>query len=311
MVLGFATSCFVRQPLTFGALESDFGALLIVDAKLDAGILAEVELSQIPIEMLLIDVLVDADDPTLEHGKEAFKGVGVHVAARPFKLGMIHALVLGKAAQLVMLRHVGHQPAILMHHRAQMRADAAVIERHRTDIAAALNEAKHFGVVAATAEAGRALGLARPSQFGFVSLNGLASATQWANVASRCHRQPNAVAQKPCRLHAAIEHSLNLASADAFLARAHQVNDLKPQVQGQVRGLKNGPHAHRERLFAGIAFVQARTGRLAVQTADLGVIRVPAVRTRRAIGPQCGFDKRKSGGFILKMWRGKDGLSHG
>ena len=49
------------------------------------------------------------------------------------------------------------------------------------------------------------------------------------------------MAQKPGGFHAAIQHPLNLAGADAFLAGAHQVDDLQPQMQRQMADSKMVP----------------------------------------------------------------------
>jgi hypothetical protein len=96
-----------------------------------------------------------------------------------------------------------------------------MIERHRTDIAATLNEAENLDVVSGALEAFRSPRLARPRHFGFVRFDGLAGAAQRASVSRRCHRQPNPVGQVPRGFHAALEHPLHLASGDAFLGAAH------------------------------------------------------------------------------------------
>ena len=50
------------------------------------------------------------------------------------------------------------------------------------------------------------------------------------------HGLTDAVSKKPSGFHAARKHSLDLIGGNAFLASAHQVNNLKPQMQGKVRG---------------------------------------------------------------------------
>lgn len=54
---------------------------------------------------------------------------------------------------------------------------ATVIQKGRTDIAAALNQAHDDWVVGLAAEVSRTFGFARPRQFGFVGFHDLASAT--------------------------------------------------------------------------------------------------------------------------------------
>jgi hypothetical protein len=143
-----------------------------------------------------------------------------------------------------------------------MTADAAMVHRHRSDIAAALHKAENVSVRLA-AETGE-LSFAGIGDRGFVCFYGLAGTAKLSSVRCRGHRFPNPVAKKPSGFHAAIEHPLNLARRDAFLRTVKQVDDLQPQMQGKVAILENRPHANREWLFAGIALVQARTGRLAV-----------------------------------------------
>jgi len=55
-------SCFVSQPLALDALKGDVGAVRVIEAKLGAGVLAEVEFGQVAVEMLAVDVLVNAND---------------------------------------------------------------------------------------------------------------------------------------------------------------------------------------------------------------------------------------------------------
>lgn len=63
----------IGQPLASKATQRDISALLIVDAKLGASVLPEIELGKIPVEMLAIDVLIDADKAPLEDRKEEKK----------------------------------------------------------------------------------------------------------------------------------------------------------------------------------------------------------------------------------------------
>src|SRR4051794_3070065 len=56
-----ATSCFVGQSLALDAGQRAVGAGQIVDAELGARVVSEIELGEIAVEMLFLDVLVDAD----------------------------------------------------------------------------------------------------------------------------------------------------------------------------------------------------------------------------------------------------------
>ena len=92
-----------------------------------------------------------------------------------------------------------------------------------------------------TAEIGWTFGLTGPCQFGFVSLNDLASATQRADIATGNQAKANAVAKMPSRFHAASEHPLKPARRDAFLAATKQMYRLKPEPQGKVVSSKIVP----------------------------------------------------------------------
>ena len=74
-----------------------------------------------------------------------------------------------------------------------------------------------------------------------VDFQGVPVAAHGIGTVNAVHNFADAVSEKPSGFHAAIQHALNLSGADAFLAGVHQVNDLQPQVQRQVRRLKMLP----------------------------------------------------------------------
>jgi hypothetical protein len=146
---------------------------------------------------------------------------------------------------------------------AEHEASATVIDHGRTNLTAAFDEAKKFHVVAGTMEVDWAARLARPSYFRLIGLNGFTfTAKRFCGGGS--HSRANSHSDKPCGFHAALKHPLNLSRRDAFFRAAKQVDDLEPQMQRQVRGLEDRAHADREWLLAGVALVEARTGRLAL-----------------------------------------------
>ena len=77
------------------------------------------------------------------------------------------------------------------------------------------------------------------------------------------------------------------------------MNDLKPEVQGKVAGLENGPHAHGKGLPAAIALVEARTGGFARKLPH-GLPRV-TVGANRAIRPKMRLNIRKGVRFGLEL----------
>ena len=117
------------------------------------------------------------------------------------------------------------------------------------------------------------------------------------------------MAEEPCGFHAPAEGALKLATAEMpFLLAAKQINGLKPNVQLDMAGLKNGPHADGEGLAAGVALVQADAGCFAFEGS--AIVHDPAVRADAPERPQPSFDVGEGGFFTMEMIGGKSGL-HG
>jgi hypothetical protein len=298
--LGFLMSRLIGQPFALEALQRNVGALRIIDAKFRASIHTEIKLSQISVQVLLIHVLIHADEAALEDREEPFQGVGVHIAARPFELGVIDRLVLllGRHDELVRLRAVGDQTAVLVQMFDQGTAHVAMIQVHGTDRAATLDQDEDLGRGLGIQRGPSGLaGLGRLRQIGFVGLDGLTFAADRAAVV--LYSLPDAMAQEPGGFHAAAKHSLKLPGADAFLAGAHQVDDLEPQVQRQVAGFEDGAHADSERLLAGVALAEAGPSSFPAQAADAAGL--AAMRADRAIGPEPRLNIFERSGFVLQV----------
>jgi len=164
MTLG-EINCLIREALASEALQRDFRTLYVVVAQLNASVLAEIELSQIAVQVLAIDVLIDADEATFHDRKEAFKGVHMHVTAHVFALGVIHAFMRRDWREFVVRGLVANEFAVLVDVRPQVTRNAAVIQHDRTGVSAALDKAQDDGVRALT-DARLALGLAGVGQRG-------------------------------------------------------------------------------------------------------------------------------------------------
>jgi hypothetical protein len=122
------------------------------------------------------------------------------------------------------------------------------------------------------------------------------------------HGFADAVAKKPCGLHAAAQSPMKLAGTDALFAAAHHIDGLEPVTQWHMAGLENGAHADGERLPAGIALIQTGPGGFALEFPNThGAF---AVRANRTIGPQLCFDVSESGFFAMELFGGK-GRFHG
>ncbi len=76
-VVGFVNAP-PRQPLTLDIGEHKFRAATVMHTQFDAVVVAERELVQLTLEMLLTAVLVNASEAALEHVKEAFNRIGGH-----------------------------------------------------------------------------------------------------------------------------------------------------------------------------------------------------------------------------------------
>ena len=82
-------------------------------------------------------------------------------------------------------------------------------------------------------------------------------------------------------------------------------------MQRQMRGLKDGSHAHGEGLAAFVALVEAKAGGLALHLANAFAIGIAAMRANRALRPKTALDISKSGFFGLELRSGKNGVGHG
>ena len=80
------------------------------DSQLRAVVVAEIKLRQVARQVLLVHVLVGADQSALEEAEMALQRVGVNIAAHPLELGMVDRFVLffGGHHELVRLCAIGH-----------------------------------------------------------------------------------------------------------------------------------------------------------------------------------------------------------
>lgn len=303
----FLISCPVGEPLAFDAKQSDFGALFIIDPKLGAVVLAEIKFGQIAIKVLLIDVLVNADQATFENREEAFEGVHMHVAARPLEFRVIDAFVLGDGRKLVVLCLIGNEASVRVNVATDMAHDAAMIEDHGTDHATTLDKAQDVSV--RPLALGSTLGLARIGERGFICFDGLTGAAQGTNIAAGSHGEADAMAKVPSGFHSAAQGPLKLTARNAFLARAKQMDRLQPETKRKMAILENGADLDGEGLAAAVALAEARTGGLAIQAANL-VANRPAMRADGTVGPEPGFDVLEGGSLGMEVIGGKDRIGH-
>src|SRR5439155_19228307 len=108
----------------------------------------------------------------------------------------------------------------------------------------------------------------------------------------------------------ALKGPLQLAGADPLFAAGEQVKRLEPYPHRHMALLKNRADLDVEGLAAGVAFVKADPGSLALQPADLSRVHIAAMRAFRTVRPQPRLDKGVGRFFAVKVSVGKDGL-HG
>src|SRR5438128_5172363 len=100
------------------------------------------------------------------------------------------------------------EATVLVKMLPERRANGVVIEEHRADMAAALDQAQNLSSSPFAQSPARLRRLGKERLVGFDDLTGTAD---HAGSAAVVHRQPNAVHQEPCGFHAAAERALYLA----------------------------------------------------------------------------------------------------
>jgi hypothetical protein len=123
------------------------------------------------------------------------------------------------------------------------------------------------------------------------------------------HALADPVPEEPRGFHAAIQGALDLAGSEAFLAAGHEVDDLQPHMQRDVRRLENRAHPDRERLPAGVAF--PKSGAILFAGQPTSPVQGAALRANRTVRPKPRFDIGESSGFTLELGLGKGGLHGG
>ena len=106
----------IGEPLANDTLEHRIGAVRVVVAEGDTVAVAEIELCQIALQMLLAAMLVDATHPALEDRKEAFDRIGMDAAASVLAALVVDAQVVGEflAGGLVPARLIGEEVTLRM-----------------------------------------------------------------------------------------------------------------------------------------------------------------------------------------------------
>src|SRR5208283_6028071 len=96
------------------------------------------------------------------------------------------------------------------------------------------------------------------TKYGFVDFHDAACAAHWRKAALP-HNFTNAMTHEPRGLKGNAQSAMELVGADPLLRRIKQMHRLKPKMQRDMAGFKDGSNPHSERLSAGIAFVEPNT----------------------------------------------------
>ncbi len=312
-------SRFISQPLAFDTHERALSASSVIIAGLDPVRVAEIELSQISVKVLLPAMLVDADHAALEDTIESLNGVGANgdvglmIGVSVFLARVVHNAMSRELfpKALLALGFVGHQVAFARNVLSNDWSDmllGRVLDMERASFASLFDKGKD-GVLMVS-PAWLDLDALLAADEGFINLDSAARSAERAKVAA-AHRLADTMPEKPSGFHTARKHPLNLIGRNAFLAGAHKVDNLKPKAQRKVRTLEDSSLSHSELTTAVIANVKAKASGIAMHLANTFRITISTVRANWAVRPKLALDIRESGSFIVEAGIIKGGLGHG
>ena len=109
-----STSGSVGKTLARESLDRPIGASEIIEPGLDPVAVAEIELGQIPLQVGLAHMLLNAIDAALQDGEIAFDGIGVSVVPHVFLGFVVYGQMLGIGPTNVAIDVglIGHEPAV-------------------------------------------------------------------------------------------------------------------------------------------------------------------------------------------------------
>src|SRR5579863_3415040 len=311
-------SRFISKPLSFDATKRSVGARNVVEAKLLALVIAEIELSKVAMQMLFAAMLIDAEHAAFEDAEIPFNGVGAydgisaHVVVGIFLAAMVNGFVALKFLTKlgVLNRLVSHDDVLFRRVLADDRKNIlflGALHMEGASARAAMDKGQDNVLMRIAAPPFDAFLATYES---FVNLDNAAFAAHRRQVVMLLHGEANAMAQMPSGFHAASEHALNLAGRDTLLAGAHKVDDLQPQMQRQMGRLEDGSHTHGKGFAAFVALIKAAPSSLAFHLAKAFRIAVAAMMANWTIWPQARLNVRECGVLILEAIFGKNRAGH-
>src|SRR3954471_18202723 len=298
----------IGEPLSNDAAQHAAGAFYVINTERDALIVAEIELGEIPLQVLLADVMVDAVDTALQYREVALNGIGVGVAANVFLGGVINGLVAREAlagfqvdsaligAQMRLVRNLFFDDRLHI-----SRVDIRNMEGR--DAALALDQRDDWFVARQLLCVSPVLRLA--ADIGFIGLHEFSFAAQAAGQLTFAHGLANTMAHKPCGFESDAKGPVKLVAAHSLLGRAEQEHCLQPDMQLYMASFEDGPDLDGEGLAASVALIDTDPRALALQRAAL--VYHAAMRAEAAARPDMRLDEGVGGFFAVVLRLGQDG----
>lgn len=211
-------------------------------------VMPELKFGDVRRQIFAADLVIGADNATLEDAPEAFNRVGMDRADNVVAAALADDPVRQIATKQPIARMlIGAEQANLVRnslmHKAVQSCGIRVVDNPQHHVSLAADSADHrrfTGANAARSAVALVLMLVRrfAAHIGFVNLDNAAKLIEILFD----QRRANAMAHIPSGLvRAETEMTVDLPRAHALFAGEHQVNDLKPHAQVNVRILENGP----------------------------------------------------------------------
>ena len=311
--LGFAghlrpMSRSISQPLAPDTTDRQIGALQVLNPEGRAGVVPEIIFRKIAIKMFLGTVLIYALHAAFKDAEEPLDGIGADFTPAIFAFAVANKFMAREISleEFILARFVGHDDGpginIALEYGNHVFCFQAVNDHAPRLTAIAVNKAQNLVLVSIATALLLALGFHRTviADEGFINLD---------NTAASSEHQPVAVLQgfadpvphEPSGLEGDAQGSVQLVCADALLGRANKEHRLKPDMQLDVAGLKNGADLDGEWLAALVALVSAYAGALALQLVN-SILTCSAMGANRTVRPYTRLYEFVGRFFIMKVW---------
>lgn len=250
-------------------------------------------------------MLINTLHTALENRKVSLNGVGVDNAAsiRAFAVGGEIMVCELETKASVLLGLIGIDSCflgdILTEDWQQGRLSHILGDKRLRAASGAIHEAQNSVLVSIPARV--LFFLVLLADKGLFNLNNATPRTEIEAIVVT-HSLTNTMGHKPRSFESNSESAMQLVGAHTFLAGAHQVDCLKPDVHCDVAGFKDSANFHSEGLAALIALVRSDAGRLAAHLRY--ALPLSTLGAGCTMGPDARFHLGVSGLFILEVGAG-------